>query len=98
MAGGAYVVIALSFGLAGGIVGRLKGSSFFIWFIVSAVVPVIGLLAAVAYRSERDELRRRCPTCGRVCMLYDALCVRCGTELEFPDTAIAPENTASAAR
>ncbi|MGH2942560.1 MAG: hypothetical protein ACRDLN_07295 [Solirubrobacteraceae bacterium] len=98
MAGGAYVVIALSFGLAGGIVGRLKGSSFFIWFVVSAVVPVIGLLAAVAYRSERDELRRRCPTCGRICMLHDALCVRCGTELEFPDTAIAPENRASAAR
>jgi hypothetical protein len=98
MAGGAYVVIALSFGLAGGIVGRLKGSSFFIWFIVSAVVPVIGLLAAIAYRSERDELRRQCPTCGRICMLHDALCVRCGTELEFPDTAIAPENRASVAR
>ena len=98
MAGGAYVVIALSFGLAGGIVGRIKGSSFFIWFIVSAVVPVIGLLTAIVYRSERDEPRRRCPTCGRVCKLHDALCVRCGTELEFPDTAIAAESRASAAR
>jgi hypothetical protein len=98
VAGGAYVVIALSFGLAGGIVGRLKGSSFFIWFVVAAVVPFIGLLAAVAYRSERDELRRQCPTCGRVCKLHDALCVRCGTELEFPDVAIVPENAASAAR
>jgi hypothetical protein len=94
MAGGAYVVIALSFALAGGIVGRLKGSSFWIWFAVSGLIPVIGLLTAVAYRSERDELRRRCPTCGRVCKLYDALCVRCGTELEFPDSAIAPESAA----
>jgi hypothetical protein len=98
MAGGAYVAIALSFALAGGIVGRLKGSSFWIWFAVSGLIPVIGLLTAVVYRSERDELRRRCPTCGRVCKLYDALCVRCGTELEFPETAIAPESAAPIAR
>jgi hypothetical protein len=98
MAGGAYVVIALSFGLAGGIVGKIKGSSFFIWFVISAVVPVIGLLTAIAYRYERDEPRRQCPTCGRICMLHDALCVRCGTELEFPDGAIAPESSASVAR
>src|SRR3712207_7956835 len=51
--------------------------------------PLIGLLAAVAYRSERDELRRVCPSCGRVCKLHDALCVRCGEELEFPDEVIA---------
>jgi hypothetical protein len=98
MAGGAYVVIALSFALAGGFVGRLKGSSFWIWFVVSGLIPVIGLLTAVAYRSERDELRRQCPTCGRVCKLYDALCVRCGTELEFPDGAIAPESATPVAR
>jgi hypothetical protein len=96
MAGGAYVVIALSFALAGGFVGRLKGSSFWIWFVVSGLIPVIGLLTAVVYRSERDELRRQCPTCGRVCKLYDALCVRCGTELEFPERAIAPESAAPA--
>ncbi len=95
MAGGAYVVIALSFGLATGIVGKIKGSSFFIWFIVGLVVPLIGLITAIFYRSERDELRRQCPTCGRICMLHDALCVRCGTELEFPDTALVPESKAS---
>ena len=93
-----YLVIALSFALAGGFVGRLKGSSFWIWFVVSGLIPVIGLLTAVAYRSERDELRRQCPTCGRVCKLYDALCVRCGTELEFPDGAITPESATPVAR
>lgn len=98
MAGGAYVVIALSFALAGGIVGRLKGSSFWLWFAISGAIPVIGLLTAVVYRSERDELRRQCPTCGRVCKLYDALCVRCGTELDFPETAIAPESAVHPAR
>jgi len=94
MAGGAYLAIALSFGLAGGIVGRLKGSSFFIWFLVSAVVPFLGVAAALLYRVERDELRRQCPECGRVCKLYDALCVRCGAELEFPTVAIEPETSA----
>lgn len=98
MAGGAYVVIALSFALAGGVVGRLKGSSFFIWFIVSGLIPVIGLLAAIAFRSEREELRRECPQCGRICKLHDAICVRCGCELEFPESAIAPESAAQGAR
>jgi hypothetical protein len=98
MAGGAYVAIALSFALAGGIVGKLKGSSFWIWFLVSGVVPFLGLLTAVLYRSERDELRRTCPSCGRVCKLYDALCVGCGTDLEFPEAALAPESAAPIAR
>jgi hypothetical protein len=98
MAGGAYVVIALSFALAGGVVGRLKGSSFFIWFVVSGLIPVIGLLAAIAFRSERDELRRECPQCGRICKLHDAICVRCGCELEFPESAIAPESAVPGAR
>ena len=88
----AYVVIALAFGLAGGIVGKIKGSSFALWFLISAAVPFLGLIAAVAYRFEREELRRQCPQCGHVTMIYDALCTRCGTELDFPDVAIAPES------
>jgi hypothetical protein len=88
----AYVVIATSFGLAGGIVGRIKGSSFFLWFLISGALPFIGLLAAIAYRWDRDELRRRCPTCGRVIKLHDAVCTRCGAELEFPERALAPES------
>ena len=93
MAGGAYISIALGFALGGGVVGKMKGSSFWLWFLISGAIPLFGLLAAVCYRSERDELRRQCPTCGRVCKLYDALCVRCGTELEFPDEALVPEST-----
>ena len=80
-----YIVIALSFAFAGGFVGRPKGSSFFIWFLISGAVPVIGLAAAVLYRYDTDELRRLCPTCGHVCMIHDALCTRCGTELDFPE-------------
>jgi hypothetical protein len=88
----AYILIAVWFGLVGGFVGKIKGSSFVLWFLISGLVPVFGLLAAIFYRFERDEFRRRCPTCGRVTKLYDALCTRCGTELEFPDSAIAPES------
>lgn len=88
----AYVIVAICFGLSGGIVGKIKGSSFLLWFLISGLVPVIGLLAAIAYRFERDEFRRRCPTCGRVTKIYDAICTRCGTEFEFPERAIAPES------
>ena len=85
------LVILFFFGLAGGIVGRIKGSSFLIWFLVSGLIPFFGLLAALFYRFDNHELRRECPGCGRVVKLYDAVCMHCGTELEFPDVAIAPE-------
>lgn len=88
----AYIIIALCFGLAGGIVGRIKGSSFWMWFLISGLVPFLGLAAAIAYRYERDELRRQCPRCGRVTKLYDAVCTRCGQELDFPEVAIVPES------
>ena len=91
MEGYGLLVIMFFFGVAGGIIGRIKGSSFIMWFLVSALVPFIGLMAAIFYRFENQELRRECPNCGRVIKLYDAVCVRCGEELEFPDVAIAPE-------
>ena len=90
-----YLILAFSFALAGGLVGRLKGSSFFIWFLISGALPVLGLLAALLYRTERDELRRQCPGCGRIVKLHDAICTRCGTELEFPEIAIEPESAAA---
>jgi hypothetical protein len=85
------LVILFFFGLAGGVVGRMKGSSFFIWFLVSFCIPFLGLLAAVFYRWDSEELRRQCPNCGSVVKLHDAVCVKCGAELEFPDVAIASE-------
>jgi hypothetical protein len=91
MEGFGLLVIMFFFGLAGGIIGRVKGSSFFMWFLISGLVPFIGLAAAIFYRFENQELRRECPRCGRVVKLYDAVCMRCGEELEFPEVAIAPE-------
>jgi hypothetical protein len=91
MAGGGLLIIMFFFGLAGGLVARSKGSSFVMWFTVSFAIPFLGLLAAIAHRSERAELRRQCPGCGRVMKLHDAVCMRCGEELEFPEVAIASE-------
>lgn len=94
MAGAGYVVICLFFGLAGGFVGRTKGSSFLLWFLISALVPFLGLITAICYRWENRELRRQCPRCGRVVKLADAKCMRCGYELEFPETALVSEAVA----
>jgi hypothetical protein len=89
----AYVIIALSFGLAGAWVARLKGNSMIVWFLISAIVPFIGLIAAILYRSDAEEPVRQCPNCGRTCMLCDALCTRCGAELEWPDEVLQPPAT-----
>ena len=91
MQGLGLLVILFFFGMAGGMVGRMKGSSFFIWFLVSFCIPFLGLIAALCYRWEDRELRRQCPSCRRVVKLHDAVCTNCGYELEFPDVAIASE-------
>jgi hypothetical protein len=88
------VVIMFFFGLAGGTVGRMKGSSFFVWFLISGLIPFLGLLTAICYRWENRELRRQCPGCGRILKLHDTMCTRCGTDLDFPDVALASEESA----
>jgi predicted amidophosphoribosyltransferase len=72
-------------------VGRLKGSSFAIWFLVSFCAPFIGVIAAVCYRRDDEELRRQCPSCHKVLKLHDAVCMSCGEELDFPEVALASE-------
>jgi hypothetical protein len=91
----AYIFIAFCFGVAGGLVGRQKGSSFVVWFLISAIVPFVGLITAFVYRHETEEAMRRCPRCDRATRVYDAVCMRCGEELEYPDPdeIIAPTPT-----
>ena len=85
MYGFEYVFIAVSFGLATAIIGRGKGSSFWIWLIVGTVLPILGLLAVILFRSEKVEPERQCPTCNKVVKLYVQVCPRCGTDLYLPD-------------
>ena len=72
------------FGLSAGVVGKIKGSSFLIWFLIGTVLPGLGTLAAVLYRFEGREPRRSCPECGKVVPLYQQVCDNCGRDLDFP--------------
>jgi len=84
------VIICVVSAVWAGLIGRRKGSSFFIWAMIGGVVPFLGVILAVAYRYETDEVRRQCPGCGKIVPLHDALCTRCGTELDFPEVGIEP--------
>jgi hypothetical protein len=77
-------VVCLISAVIGGLIGARKGSSLFVWFVISAVVPILGPLAAAVYRHETDESLRVCPGCGRAIRHYDAMCMHCGTDLEYP--------------
>jgi uncharacterized protein (DUF983 family) len=93
-----YAIIAFSFGIATGVIGRSKGSSFFIWLIVGTVLLALGLLAAILYRPESQEPERRCPRCGKVHKLYVQVCTRCGAELYLPDPSDVRHPAASGSR
>jgi hypothetical protein len=89
-----FLVLVFFFGLAAGVVGKIKGSSFLVWFLIGFCIPVLGLLAAVLYRFERHEPRRSCPECGKVQPLYVQVCTRCGRDLEYPESAPAAHGAA----
>ena len=76
--------------------GRAKGSSFLLWFAISAIAPIVGLLAAIFYRPEQAEVRRQCPRCGKILKLHDQVCMRCGLDLDFPEATLPPESQVAA--
>lgn len=78
------IVVILGFGLATGYIGKSKGSSFWIWFIIGLVTLVIGLVAAVIYKGDGDEPERLCPSCGMRHKISVQVCRNCGVELYFP--------------
>ena len=82
-----YLLIVFFCGLATAIIGKAKGSSFFIWFVIGTVIPPLGLIAVIFYRVDKDEPERQCPTCGKPLKLYVQVCPRCGTDLYLPDPA-----------
>ena len=80
-----FIVIAVVFGIATGAIGRMKGSSFFIWFLIGLALPGVGIIAALLYRYEQDDPLRECPECGNVVPISDQVCMRCGGDLNFPE-------------
>ena len=75
------IVIAFFFGLSAGTIGKIKGSGFFLWFLIGFCLPFIGTLAALLWRNERDQPTRQCPECGNVMKAYVQVCTRCGRDL-----------------
>ena len=90
-----YVILAVSFGLATAIIGRGKGSSFFIWLLVGTALPGLGLIGVILYRPETEEPERRCPRCGKG-KLYAGFidlrpnCEVCGLDYAFIDAGDGP--------
>ncbi len=85
MGGGTeLIVICFFLGLSAGVIGKIKGGSFLLWFIVGACTFGIGIIAALLARVERNEPRRPCPTCPNVVSLSDQVCMRCGEDLDWP--------------
>jgi uncharacterized paraquat-inducible protein A len=82
-----YLFIAATFGIATGVIGKAKGSSFWVWLLVGTVLPILGLAAVILFRREKDEPERQCPRCGKALKLYVQVCPRCGSELYLPDPA-----------
>ncbi len=85
-----YLIFFSFCGLSAGTIGKIKGSSFFIWFLIGACTLGLGIIAALLHRVERNEPERRCPTCGKWVRVSDQVCMRCGRDLEFPSEVLAP--------
>jgi endogenous inhibitor of DNA gyrase (YacG/DUF329 family) len=88
--GAELVTIMVFCGLSAATIAKIKGSSFFVWFLIGAVLPIIGTIAALLHRWEGQELRRKCEECGNVVPLTDQVCMRCGRDLEWPEEAFRP--------
>ena len=80
-----YLVFFFFCGLSAGIIGRIKGSSFFIWFLVGFCLPLLGTILALLWRWEKDEPMRRCEECGAIVPVHDQVCMSCGGDLDYPE-------------
>ena len=50
-----FVIISMGFALAGGIIGRVKGSSFLLWFILSGIPPFIGAVPPASSTTAHSD-------------------------------------------
>ncbi len=80
-----YLVFFFFCGLSAGIIGRIKGSSFFIWFLVGFCLPLMGTILALLWRWDRDEPMRQCDECGAIVPVHDQVCMSCGKDLDYPE-------------
>ena len=91
MGGGTELIpICFFLGLSAGVIGKIKGSSFVLWFLIGATTLGLGIIAALLYRIERNEPLRACPRCGNGVPLSDQVCMRCGRDLDWPQEVFRP--------
>ena len=84
-------MILLSFGLSAGVIGKIKGGSFFLWFLIGFCLPFFGTIAALVMRNERATPLRDCPECGSVVPIHDQVCTSCGADLDYPAAEVEQE-------
>ncbi len=77
------LVILFFFGLSAGVVAKIKGSSFVLWFLIGFCLPFVGTLAALLTRNERQVDLRGCDECGNVVAIHVQVCTRCGRDLDY---------------
>jgi hypothetical protein len=86
-----YAAVFLVFAFVTGFIGRQKGSSFFIWFLVGGLIPIFGLVAVLLSRTERQDPRRECPNCHNLVGIAVQVCPRCGEDMDYPDELVPPK-------
>lgn len=79
-----FLILLFFCGLSAAVIGKIKGSSFFLWFLVGFCLPLLGTMAALLYRFEQNVPRRACPECGQELPVHDQVCSRCGADLDYP--------------
>ncbi len=79
-----YVVLAIFCGLSAGVVAKIKGGSFCIWFLVGLCLPLIGTLAALLHALGPRRAAAAVPRVRERRAAHDQVCMRCGRDLEFP--------------
>ena len=82
-----FLVILFFFGLSVGIVAKIKGASFLLWFAIGFCLPFFGTMAALLTRNERQVDLRECEECGNVVPIHDQVCSRCGRDLDYVSAA-----------
>jgi ribosomal protein S27AE len=86
----AYLVLIVFTGLSAGIVAKIRGNSFLIWFAVGFVLPVLGTVAALLYRRDGEVPTRECPDCGNAVAIHDQVCMQCGRDLDWSQDLTLP--------
>lgn len=84
----AFVVILVFCGLSAAIIGKIKQSSFLLWFLIGFCLPILGTIAALCWRFEQSEPKRTCPECKKVVAAHDQVCMRCGRDLDYAPQAV----------